>query len=72
MTRSFHIPGRRPRTRTLYIVHYENGRTAYLSKREPGFDLEARLPLRGQALAIKGQRSGLIPQGRICSVIRAH
>jgi hypothetical protein len=70
MTRRYHIAERR--VQTLYIVHYEDGRTAYLSERELGSDLESRPPMSNQALAIKGQRSGLIPEGRISSVIRAH
>ena len=42
MTRHYHVAGRR--VQTLYIVHYEDGRTAYLSERELGTDLESGPP----------------------------
>jgi hypothetical protein len=56
----------------LYVVTYANGRTAYLVARDPEAHHRNGLPVEPLAVAVDGQKRGLIPLGQITAIKRAH
>jgi hypothetical protein len=58
----------------LYIVRYEDGRTAYCVIPAHSLDTwrAGRSPSSAYTFAVEGQSWGLIPKGKIVALTRAH